>query len=175
MSIESLTALGFSRLNTASWLTAHRLFTGHANGEVRPCVDGCKWGVGWWECWGLGDGGCPLNLLIALWQSTSGEISHALLASCTENPLSGSPEMGIPYGHTGNTTQMKGIIWALRRELSAPECSSWQVWRDDSVGIYCQHISMKRLQVWNTFHTSAVFAKEPKWLLWRGFERNVTP
>lgn len=44
-----------------------------------------------------------------------GEISHALLASCTDNPLSGSPEMGIPYGHTGNTTQMKGIIWSSRR------------------------------------------------------------
>lgn len=28
--------------------------------------------IGWWECWGLGDGGCPLNLLIALWQSTWG-------------------------------------------------------------------------------------------------------
>lgn len=35
----------------------------------------------------LGDGGCPLNLLIALWQSTSGEISHALLASRTVTPL----------------------------------------------------------------------------------------
>lgn len=44
-----------------------------------------------------------------------GEISHALLDSCTENPLSGSPEMGIPYGHTGNTTQMNGIIWSMRR------------------------------------------------------------
>lgn len=47
-----------------------------------------------------------------------GEISHALLTSCAENPLSGSPEMGIPYGHAGNTTQMKSIIWSLRRASS---------------------------------------------------------
>lgn len=107
----------FSRLNTVSWLTAHCLFTGHANGAVRPCVDSCKWGIGWWECWGLGVGGWRMSLepINSSLTKHLGEISHALLASCTENPLSGSPEMGIPYGHAGNTTQMKGIIWSLRR------------------------------------------------------------
>lgn len=42
------------------------------------------------------------------------EISHALLATCTKTPLSGSLEMGIPRGHTGNTTQMRSIICSLR-------------------------------------------------------------
>lgn len=72
------------------------------------------------------------------------EISHALLASCTENRLSGSPEMGIPYGHTGNTTQMKGIIWSLR----IVECAWVQFMAsviDDFVEIYCKHIPTKRL------------------------------
>lgn len=39
-----------------------------------------------------------------------GKISHALMTSCTEKPLSGSLEMGFPCRHRRNTVQMKDII-----------------------------------------------------------------
>ncbi len=56
------------------------------------------------------------------------EISHALLDACTENPLSGSPEMGISLRtHRKHNADERHHMVFERTELSASECSSWQV------------------------------------------------
>lgn len=101
--------VGSSHLNTTSWLTAHCLFTRHDSGEVCPVASG-PWVGGSAGGWRMSLE--PINSSLT---KHLREISHAPLASCTENQRRGSPEEGIPYGQTGNTTQMKDNIWSLRR------------------------------------------------------------
>lgn len=57
--------------DTGLFLSKHNVMADRPVPFYRSChqrgAPVCGWlRMGWWECWELGDGGCPLNLLIAL-------------------------------------------------------------------------------------------------------------
>lgn len=84
----------------------------------------------------VGDGGCPLNLLIALWQSTSGRY-HTLCWPPAQRILWVALQRWAVLTDTQETHTDEGHHMVFEEsELSATECSPWQVWTDDFVATH---------------------------------------